>query len=145
MNRAGAIHVPLRRAESAWMSDERTPHHPGDFELRTATTDGTLEVILGGEIDMGAAFRLESSFDAALAAEGLGSAVLDLADVTFIDSAGLGALRSMQDRAGQRGVEFSVRRVSDPVQRILDVAGVSAVLDESASAARPGVAPPGAR
>ena len=77
--------------------------------LRTATKDGTLEVILGGEIDMGAAFRLESSFDAALAAEGLGSAVLDLADVTFIDSAGLGALRSMQDRAGQRGVEFSVR------------------------------------
>jgi anti-sigma B factor antagonist len=127
------------------MSDERTSSYPGDFELRTATRDGTLEVILGGEIDMGAAFRLESSFDAALADEGLGSAVLDLADVTFIDSAGLGALRSMQDRAGQRGVEFSVRSVSDPVQRILDVAGVSAVLDEPSSVARPGVPPPGKR
>ena len=127
------------------MSDERTPSYPGDFELRTATRDGTLEVILGGEIDMGAAFRLESSFDAALAAEGVGSAVLDLGDVTFIDSAGLGALRSMQDRAGQRGVEFSVRRVSDSVQRILDVAGVSAVIGESTSVPRRRIPPPGAR
>ena len=101
---------------------------PGDFSLHTTVRDGTLEMILGGELDMGAAFKLESSFDAHVTAEAARSVVFDLADVTFIDSAGIGSLLSMHERARQLGIEASVSRVSEPVQRVLDVAGLSDAL-----------------
>jgi anti-anti-sigma factor len=111
------------------MHDERTPRYPGDFSFDTVEREGALELILGGEIDMGAAFKLESSFDACLAAGEAQSVVFDLADVTFIDSAGIGSLRSMHERAGQLGIDVSVSRVSEPVQRVLDVAGLSGTIE----------------
>ena len=110
------------------MQDERPPRYPGDFSLDTAVREGALEMRLGGEIDMGAAFKLESSFDACVTAGEARSVIFDLADVTFIDSAGIGSLLSMHERAGQLGLEVSVSRVSEPVQRVLDVAGLSGTI-----------------
>jgi anti-anti-sigma factor len=50
--------------------------------------------------------------------------VLDLAEVTFIDSAGLGTLVAIRERARQLGVDLKISRVSERVQRILDVTGL---------------------
>jgi anti-anti-sigma factor len=54
--------------------------------------------------------------------------VLDLADVGFVDSAGLGALLSIRERAHQLGIGLTVSRASDPVQRVLDLTGSSELL-----------------
>jgi anti-anti-sigma factor len=111
------------------MRNERVAAGPSDFALRTQAREATLKMILGGGLDMSAAFRLESSFDALLAAGEVRSVVLDLADVTLVDSAGIGALLSIRERAGQLGIGFAVSRVSKPVRRILDLTGVSETFD----------------
>jgi anti-anti-sigma factor len=102
---------------------------PSEFALRAQARQATLEMTLGGELDMSAAFKLESSFDALLAAGDVRSVVLDLADVTLVDSAGVGALLSIRDRADQIGIGFGVSRVSKPVRRVLDLTGVSQTFD----------------
>jgi anti-anti-sigma factor len=101
------------------MRDER------DFSLRTEAHDATVQMTLGGELDMGAAFRLEPAFDSAVSGGDVRSVALDLAAVTLVDSAGIGALLSIRERAHQLGIELALTRVSQPVRRIFDLTGVS--------------------
>ena len=56
--------------------------------------------------------------------------MLDVADVGFIDSAGLGALLSIREQTKLLGIEMTLVNVSDPVRRILDLSGTSAVLKD---------------
>ena len=111
------------------MRNERAAAGPSDFALRTQAREASLEMVLEGELDMTAAFNLESSFDARLAVGDVRSVVLDLGDVTLVDSAGIGALLSIRERAGQLGIGFAVSRVSKPVRRIVDLMGVSETFD----------------
>jgi anti-anti-sigma factor len=99
---------------------------PADGQLRLSShvSDATLDVTVSGELDMAAAFKLESELDEALAAPDMQAVVLDLAEVTFIDSAGLGSLLAIRERAQQRGIDLAIARVSDRVRRVLDVAGL---------------------
>jgi anti-anti-sigma factor len=108
------------------------PHDPGsgDFTLRSEVRDASLEVTLAGELDMAAAFAFESEVDRLLAARGVREVVLDLADVDFVDSAGLGALLSIRERTKQLGIGLALERVSAPVQRVLDLTGSGGALDD---------------
>ena len=56
--------------------------------------------------------------------------VLDLAEVTFIDSTGLSALMDAHAASQRNGWEFSVRRPSAAVRRVVALAGVGQVLGE---------------
>ena len=54
--------------------------------------------------------------------------VLDLAEVTFIDSTGLGALMDARCESDRNGWEFSVRHPSAAVRRVIELAGVAQML-----------------
>jgi anti-anti-sigma factor len=56
--------------------------------------------------------------------------VLDLAEVTFIDSTGLSALMDAHFASDRNGWVFSVRRPSAAVRRVVELAGVGEVLGE---------------
>jgi anti-anti-sigma factor len=56
--------------------------------------------------------------------------VLDLAQVTFIDSTGLTTLMDAHFQAESNGWSFSVRRPSPVVRRVFDLAGVTRLLGE---------------
>jgi anti-anti-sigma factor len=56
--------------------------------------------------------------------------VLDLAEVTFMDSTGLTTLMDAQREAEENDWAFSVRRPSPAVQRVFDLAGVGVMLGE---------------
>jgi anti-anti-sigma factor len=94
------------------------------LRLRSHLRGATLEVTVSGELDMSAAFKLETELDRLLAAPDTQTVVLDLAEVTFIDSAGLGTLLALRERAKQLGIDLEIARVSDRVQRILDATGL---------------------
>jgi anti-anti-sigma factor len=96
----------------------------GDLRLRSDVCGATLNIMIGGELDMTAAFKLETELDRLLAAPDTQAVALDLAEVTFIDSAGLGSLLAIRDRAKQLGIDLAIARVSDRVQRILDATGL---------------------
>jgi anti-anti-sigma factor len=101
----------------------------GDLRLRSDASGARVDVKVGGELDMAAAFKLETELDGLLAAPDTQAVVLDLADVTFIDSAGLGTLMAIRERAQQLGIDLAVARVSERVQRILDATGLGEITE----------------
>lgn len=56
---------------------------------------------------------------------GPGEFVVDLADVSFVDSTGIGALVTLSQSLDDVGGRLIVRDPSRPVQRILEVSGLS--------------------
>jgi anti-anti-sigma factor len=88
---------------------------------RTARDHTSVEVTLAGKLDMVATFNLEPEVDRLLAENSINRLVLNLAQVRFIDSAGVGTLVSIRERTEQVGVELVLANVPGPVQRVLDL------------------------
>ena len=55
--------------------------------------------------------------------------VLDLAEITFMDSTGLTTLMDAHLAAEGNGWSFEIRRASPAVRRVFDLAGVGRLLD----------------
>ena len=83
-----------------------------------------VEVALTGDLDMNATFKIEPEVYRLLTQHGIRRLVLNLANVRLIDSAGIGALVSIHERAEQFGVEVTLANVSDAAQRLFDLTGV---------------------
>jgi anti-anti-sigma factor len=101
-----------------------------ELTLRSEVRGASIEVALSGELDMAVAFRLETEIDRLLATPGIRTLVLDLADVSFVDSAGLGALLSIREEATRVGIGLTIARVSALVRRLLDVTAARGLLGE---------------
>src|SRR5215207_9614319 len=81
----------------------------------------SLDVALVGELEMAATFKLESELERVLARHEVRRVVFDLVDLTFVDSAGLGALLAIRDRTHDLGIEMLLVNPSEPVGRILEL------------------------
>jgi anti-anti-sigma factor len=79
------------------------------------------EIVLAvrGEVDIATADELRRRLDAVIRAAGDRPVVVDLADVTFLDSTGLAAL--FEEAITFRPRRLTLRRVSGPVRRVLEV------------------------
>ena len=75
-----------------------------DIGLDTRVRGRTAEVALSGDLDMAAAFKLEPAIDHVVLENTVDEVVLDLAGVSFMDSAGLGSLLSTQERLNDLGI-----------------------------------------
>jgi anti-sigma B factor antagonist len=75
---------------------------------------------IGGELDAANVDQL-ISVAAQLPNMNVGQIQLDLGDVTFIDSSGLGALVTLNNRATSAGGSVVVRSASAPVRRLLEI------------------------
>ena len=84
----------------------------------------TVMVALGGEFDLNAAPRFSSCTDEVVA-NGTGSVVIDLADLTFIDSTGVAALVGFHQRLNAFGRRLSVINVGVQPAGVFDMAGLS--------------------
>jgi anti-sigma B factor antagonist len=101
----------------------------------TSRRDGaSIEVQPAGELDMAATFRLEPQVERLLAEDGVRRLVLNLAEVRFIDSAGIGALLSIRERTERLSVEMALTNVPAPVQRVLELTGTGAQVEPQATA-----------
>jgi anti-sigma B factor antagonist len=95
------------------------------FETATRQIGDLLVVSLSGELDMGSAPEFEEAVEDA---QGGAAIVVDLRELTFIDSTGIKALLGIHF-AGQNGhPSVSFVRGQDPVQRVLQLAGVDQLL-----------------
>ena len=74
----------------------------------------------GGEIDLSSADQLRDAIGAALRSDSTRTIVIDLSDVTFIDSTGVKELI----RPTMDGHSVVLRRPSEPVQRALKLSGL---------------------
>jgi anti-anti-sigma factor len=90
--------------------------------------DGTIVVDVRGELDFPRAGSLRDTILAKVTASRPPRVVIDLSLVTFMDSAALGALVTIQQAAADYGVAVSVANPSPFVARLIEVAGVAETL-----------------
>jgi anti-sigma B factor antagonist len=64
------------------------------------------------------------------AQRGSGVVYVDLQEVTFMDSRGLGSLLAANERSREGAAPIRIYRPSDAVRRLLEVSGVGPVLTE---------------
>ena len=85
-------------------------------------------VALSGELDMAATFTLEQELDRLIDRERVRRLVLDLRDLTFVDSTGLRLLVQTDARAREGDFELALVRGRPEVQRVFELAGLAELL-----------------
>ncbi len=100
-----------------------------EFAVRIERIDSDAVLVLAGEVDLATSPRVRDAVIDALAAEPPARLVVDLSDVSFLDSTGIGALVAGRNKAAALGVPFVVRNPQRMVHRVLDIAGLLDVLD----------------
>jgi anti-anti-sigma factor len=101
------------------------------WSARITTAGPSRTVLLKGELDMVAAKALRELLITELDTRQATTVVADLADVTFLDSAALGALINAYHHADNTGRRFAVRNPTRAVRRILEITGVLELLSPS--------------
>jgi anti-anti-sigma factor len=96
------------------------------LNLTVRSTSGALIVRAHGEVDLSSVSLLTAVFDAGVAA-GCDRAVVDAADVTFIDAAGLAGMLAFPGAGGLGAVR--VENPSPRVQRLLELTGLCHLVD----------------
>lgn len=106
-----------------------TPHYEDDslaFEITREPETTPPLVSLIGEMDLRAAADLREALLKALA-DGDGTVVLDMSELTFIDSTIISVLIMARKRADASGGEVRMRAVPARVQRILAITGIDSL------------------
>lgn len=91
-------------------------------ESLTIDIDEGGAIVVHGDIDMAGGPVLEAAI---LQREDEQPLVIDLDDVSFIDSSGLRSLLGASRRARSRGAEVVLRSVGPEVARLLDITGTT--------------------
>ena len=99
---------------------------PSIFGLQTSPTRET--VIVEGEIDIESAPRLRDQITAALE-QSIDEVVVDLREVRFIDSTGLGVLVSARQRARTLGIRLEMVLPEGQARFPFEVTGLASVFD----------------
>ena len=93
------------------------------LEIKTTSTDEGVVVAALGEIDISCSNELRDAVDAALA--DAPHVTIDLAEVPYIDSTGIGVLVGAAHHALDAGVGLRVANPQRNVKRVLDLLGVT--------------------
>lgn len=97
--------------------------------LSIATPDAGVYV-LSGEVDAHTAPQFADHFEPLPGGAGEGL-VIDMADVTFMDSSGLRVLIELNRRVSEAGTSLTVRAPSRAVARIIEISGLSDLIEVS--------------
>jgi anti-anti-sigma factor len=90
-------------------------------EITRETADGAVVLRVAGDMDADTAYRVPDEVAALFDGAPPREVVVDLADVTFLDSVGLGMLVRSQEEAQAHDAGFTLRAPSDPVSRVLSM------------------------
>ncbi len=94
-------------------------------EIEFQRSDGTLTVLLRGEIDHHSAKTLSRSIDAEIICSTPRRCVLDFSSVGFMDSSGIGLILGRHRLLRSEDVTMSVAGVSNQVEKVLQIAGIT--------------------
>ena len=101
---------------------------PPGLVVDRAHFSGTPGVLLNGEIDLDTAPQLTATLDAAIR-ETRGAFVIDLCDVSFLDSSGVSVLVRARALLGREERALLIICPPGPARRIFEVAGIDDLLD----------------
>lgn len=125
-------HVHSAATTPVWSTEVATADATGedgavDLALDTLTADGTTVVVVGGELDAVTAPQLRA-YLGPLVKRTAARVVLDLSDVTFLDSTGLGALIEARSTVAADGGAFALVVTASRVAKVLTITGLDEAL-----------------
>ena len=97
------------------------------FDLRVVRSGRSVHIAPCGELDIATTPELEQAL-ADATAESAQEIVLDLRELTFMDSTGLRALAQANSRADVRGVALSIIGGPRQIERVLEISGLGGLL-----------------
>ena len=103
-----------------------------EFSVRVAPGEIKQLVVVNGELDLVTAPQLEERLRCVIDSTD-GDVVVDLANVTFIDSTGLSAMLVAHDRLCHTNRVLAIRRPSVQVVRLLEICGLCNLLEADPS------------
>jgi anti-sigma B factor antagonist len=95
-------------------------------EMADAIT-GERILIVAGDVDVATADQVLAAGTAALRHPDPRNLVIDLENVTFMDSTGIGALVGLRNEAAELGLEVSLHQTPPRVRRLLTITGLDVV------------------
>jgi anti-sigma B factor antagonist len=105
--------------------------HGGTGRLRLELSEGprSARIALYGEFDIASAADASRALQELLS-RGLDAVIVDLSGLDFMDSTGVKFLVEGRETARARGVKLSLVAGGDPVKRVLQVSGVTALFED---------------
>lgn len=100
---------------------------PPPFRVDVRPQRERVVVVPVGEMDLSTVDVVQAELDG-VHATGWKTVVLDLREVSFVDSTGLSLILRTHYLFAEQGLDFSILEDVGPVRRLLDISGVSHVL-----------------
>jgi anti-sigma B factor antagonist len=97
-----------------------------NLRIEVANTTSPTTVVLIGEIDLSTAGRVREAL-IAVSNSGETNVVVDMTNVTFMDSTGLSALVSSAKRFRSAGGEVALRSPGPSVRKVMEITGLTRV------------------
>lgn len=97
------------------------------FDIRVVRNGSATRIAPAGELDIATTPSLEQAIADATSERGA-ALVLDLRDLTFMDSTGLRTLAQTNARAGDDGFTLSIWRGPRQIERVLEISGIGPLL-----------------
>jgi anti-anti-sigma factor len=110
---------------------------PPNFRITTSRSSTGTTIKLAGELDSASCAELLERFEAAADAPEAHEIVLDLAGVSFIDSAGMRAIIVIERTAGERGLALTMSPPPAAVTELLQLTGITDHVSLSPQADQP--------
>jgi len=104
-----------------------------DLKIETQSEGGATVVSLSGSLDVATSPKLKAELTRA-SDSGQRNIVVDLTQVEFLDSTGLGALMGAHRRAVENDGKFAIVVNDGPIERLLNITGLSRVFAVYATA-----------
>jgi len=86
-------------------------------------------VELDGEIDAATVGLMKQKIAEAISANPGGRVTIDMTDVTFLDSTGLGALVSALRQARDGGGDITITNAAPNIRKVFDITGLAQVFE----------------
>jgi anti-anti-sigma factor len=96
--------------------------------IKLTTSADTVVATLTGDFEMQATFTVEPALERALKTPGLRRIDVDLHQLEFIDSTGMGVIVRLHAEARRRGIELQLRRGPPHVHRVFEKTGLADAL-----------------
>jgi anti-sigma B factor antagonist len=105
---------------------DAVPAHVNGW-IEVSEQGATLILRIGGELDTASCKVIEPTISTAV--ETAGSVIIDLAELTFCDSSGVGLFIATHAKAASSGTSLAIRNVRPPVRRIFEITNLDAVVE----------------
>ncbi|SDJ66346.1 anti-sigma F factor antagonist [Sediminibacillus albus] len=98
------------------------------LNVQFTTKENVLLVRLSGELDHHASEQLKKEWQLAIKEHGVKHVILNLEDLSFMDSSGLGVFLGRYKEIMQLGGEMVVCSISPAVKRLFDMSGLFKII-----------------